>query len=352
MRTCMETIYTTSVLSDELTQVLYAMPKVELHVHLEGATDAETVWELAHRNKVTLPAATREAWKAMYAFRDFNHFIEVYVLAASCMRTPDDFAFMVERFVEHQAQQNIRYCEAFLSASFLVHKLPHDELIAALTEGTQRGEARYGTRVRFIPDIARELPESRHLVLDFALKGWESGIFIGLGLGGKEAGFPPELFVDVFTEARGSGLHVVAHAGETEGPQSIWGAIHGLHAERIGHGVRALEDARLVNELRHRQIPIEVSPYSNYRLKVVPPNQPHPIRTLMERGVYVTVNTDDPPMFSTNLVQEYQLLAQQGWAWEELWQLNLNALEASFLPEDSKAKYRAEWEVFVTGIQQ
>ncbi|MGH7494728.1 MAG: adenosine deaminase [bacterium] len=346
----MDEIYFDTRVSDDLAVRLRAMPKIELHVHLEGATEAATVWDLARRNRVALPAPTLEAWQAMYAFRDFNHFIEVYLLAAACMRNAGDFAFMAERFSERQAQHNIKYSEVFLSATFMLDKFPQEEIIAALVEAAGRCEDRYGTHLRFIPDISREVPESRFGVLDFALRGREQGIFIGLGVGGKEIGFPPELFTDVFTEARRQGLHVVAHAGETEGPQSVWGALRSLHAERIGHGVRALEDPELINELRRSQIPLDVSPHSNYRLKVVPLNQPHPIRALVDRGVYVTVNTDDPPMFGTDLTKEYLLLARQGFTWNELWQLNMNALEASFLNEDAKADYRVKWHAFAAPI--
>lgn len=342
----MNIIYSNTTVSPKFVDRLRSMPKAELHVHLEGATDAATVWELARRNNVTLPASTMEEWQAMYTFRDFNHFIDIYFLATECMQTSEDFIFMIERFLEQQAQHNIKYCEAFLSASFMLDKFPQDEIIATLIEGVKRGEAEYGTRLSFIPDIARHEPESRHHVLDFVLKGREQGIFIGLGLGGKEVGFPPELFSDVFAEARRQGLHVVAHAGETEGPQSIWGAIRDLQVERIGHGVRAVEVQQLVEHLRKTQIPLEVSPCSNYRLKVVPFDQPHPIRVLMDQGVYVTVNTDDPPMFSTDLTSEYLLLARQGFSWDELWQLNLNAVEASFLSDEEKAIYRAEWQAF------
>ena len=343
----MDTIYSNTAVSPELMTRLRAMPKVELHVHLEGATDAATVWELARRNQVTLPASTLEEWQSMYAFRDFDHFIEIYLLAADCMQTPADFAFMTERFLAQQAQHNVKYCEVFLSASILLDKLPPAEVIAALAETIRQGEATHGVQLRFIPDISRQVPDSQYRVLEFVLAGQEEGIFIGLGVGGKEIGFPPELFTDVFAEARRQGLHVVAHAGETDGPQSIWGAIHSLQAERIGHGVRAIEDDQLVDYLRQSQIPLEVSPYSNYRLKVVPPDQPHPIRALMDQGVYVTVNSDDPPMFSTDLTSEYVLLARQGFSWDELWQLSLNALEASFLPDEAKAAYRAEWKTFV-----
>ena len=342
----MTTIYNNTSISPELSKRLWAMPKIELHVHLEGATDAATVWDLAQRNKVTLPAATLDDWGAMYAFRDFDHFIEVYLQAAECMQTPDDFAFMVERFLANQAQHNVRYCEAFLSATYMVDKFPADEIIAALREGARHGQEAYGIKLRFIPDIARHEPETRHAVLDFVLQGHEQGIFLGLGLGGPEVGFPPELFADVYDEARRQGLRVVAHAGETVGAESVWGAINSLKSERIGHGVRSVEDPKLLEYLAENQIPLEVCPYSNYRLKVTPPNQPHQMRALVDAGVCCTVNSDDPPMFSTDLTSEYLLLAQQGFVWDELWQLNLNAIEASFLSDDEKALYRSEWGAF------
>jgi adenosine deaminase len=340
----MSDIYSTTPVFAALARRLYAMPKTEIHVHLEGATDAATVWELARRNQITLPAPTLAEWEAMYSFRDFNHFIEIFLLAAQCMRTAEDFAFITNRFFQRQAGHNVRYCEAFLSATLLLDKIPPAEAIAALSEAARQGEARTGIRLRFIPDITRNVPESRFRVLEFALAGMEAGIFIGLGLGGKEIGAPPELFEDVYTEARRQGLHVVAHAGETDGPQSIWGALRSLRSERIGHGIRAVDDPALVEHLAQCQVPLEVSPASNYRLKVVPIDRPHPMRALFDSGVFLTVNTDDPTMFSTDLTSEYLLLASQGFTWDELWQLNCNGISASFLSPEEKAAYRAEWE--------
>ena len=342
----MTTIYENTPLLPKLADRLWAMPKIELHVHLEGATDAATIWELAQRNKVTLPAKTLEEWQAMYEFRDFDHFASTYTLATKCMQRADDFAFMLDRFLAEQARHNVRYCEVFLSASFMLDNFPQDEVIATLIEGSKRGEEKYGIKLRFIPDIARHIPDSRYRVLDFILKGRDEGIFIGLGLGGPEIGYPPELFTDVYDEARRQGLHVVAHAGETVGPESVWGALTKLKSERIGHGVRSVEDPKLLAYLAETQIPLEVCPHSNYRLKVTPLDQPHQIRKLVDAGVYCTVNSDDPPMFSTDLTSEYLLLAKQGFSWEELWQLNLNALEASFLSDEEKEIYRAEWDVF------
>ena len=343
----MTDIYSPIPVSDELASRLCAMPKVELHVHLEGATDAATVWELAQRNKFDLPATSLEEWQQMYEFRDFNHFIDIYTAAVHCMQTADDFAFLLDRFFANQAEQNVRYCEAFLSASAMLNNFPQDEVIDVLAKGIVQGKEKYGIDLRFIPDIARHEPDTRYQVLDFILKGYEKEIFIGLGLGGIEVGYPPELFVDVYDEARKQGLHLVAHAGETVGAESVWGALTKLKVERIGHGVRAVEDENLLAYLKETQIPLEVCPHSNYRLKVTPVDQAHQLRALVDAGVYCTINSDDPPMFSTDLNSEYLLLAQQGFSWEELWQLNLNAIEASFLPEKEKALYRKEWVSFL-----
>jgi adenosine deaminase len=334
----------------ELVRRLQAMPKVEIHVHLEGATDAEAVYQMAERNRITLPAASLAAWKAFYAFTDFNHFLDVYTAASHCMRSPDDFAFMTERFLAHQAGQNIRYSEVFLSASHQVGKLPDEELLDALAAGAAAGEAESGSRARFIADIARHMPHTRHRVLEFALRGRERGQVIGLGLGGQEVGYPPEDFADTFTEARRQGLRVVAHAGETAGPSSVRGAIETLAAERIGHGIRCLEDEALVDELRAWQTPLEVCPQSNYCLGIVRRGEPHPIRRMVDAGLYCTLNSDDPPMFATDLTREYQALAEQGFSWDELWRLNLNTLEASFLGAGEKATYRQEWQQFASVV--
>jgi adenosine deaminase len=322
------------------------MPKVELHVHLEGATDADTVWAMAERNGTPLPAATLEAWRAFYAFRDFDHFIEVYTAAARAMRTPEDWAFMAERFVAGQAAQHVVYTEAFLSASFMLDVLPADALLEALEAGVLAGERAHGVRVRFIPDIARHLPATQAAVLDFAVRGHARGLFLGLGLGGPELGYPPELFRDTYAEARRRGLRLVAHAGETDGAASVRGAVEALGAERIGHGVRSLEDPAVLALLRERGVPLEVCPTSNYRLHVVPAGAPHPIRALVDAGVRCTVNSDDPPMFGTTLVDEYRLLAAQGFGWDELWAMNRGALDAAFLDDAERRVHAARYDAW------
>lgn len=238
-----------------LAGTIAAMPKAEIHVHLEGALSPNTVWEMATRNKVRLPAKTLEDWRRYYAFRDFPHFIKVYTEASACIQRREDYVQMVEQFCAYQASQHIRYSEVFLSTCLHLKKLPQAALWDALGEGKKIGEAKHGVRLQFIPDISRELPALQTKVLDFALAGKERGLAIGIGLGGLEAEFPPRLFRATFIEARRQGLHVVAHAGEAAGPESIRAALGELGAERIGHGIRCLEDPSLVRDLRKSSDP-------------------------------------------------------------------------------------------------
>lgn len=238
-----------------LEERLAAMPKVELHVHVEGAQLPETIWEMARRNGVALPAPTLEEWRRWYQFRDFDHFVEVYIAASRAITTAEDFRAMIVAFHAYQASQNIVYTEAFLSASLFVERIPWPDVIAAVRDGLDEGRERHGVDVRLIPDIARNFPDTKGRVLEFTLAGQRAGVFIGLGLGGLEAGFPPELFRAEFAEARANGLRVVAHAGEGAGADSVRGAVEALGAERIGHGIRCLEDSSLVDLLRERQIP-------------------------------------------------------------------------------------------------
>ncbi|AFY90454.1 adenosine deaminase [Chroococcidiopsis thermalis] len=336
-----------ATVSSVLAARLQAMPKAEIHVHIEGATDAETFYQLAQRHRVDLPANSLGEWKEYFEFRSFPHFIQVYTAAARCLQTPDDYKLIIERFFQRQSEQNIVYTEASLSASFLTQKFEDEAILDAIAAGLEAGQAQYGVRVNLIPDIAREIPDSQTRVLEFVLKGKERGLFIGLGVGGLEAGYPPELFTETFAQARQQGLRVVAHAGEVVGTRSIWGAVNSLQAERIGHGIRCLDDPQLVEVLRQRQIPLEVSPQSNYCLGVVGREQPHPIRQMVDAGLYCTVNSDDPAMFSTSLNNEYLTLASQGFSWEELWQFNLNTLAATFLSATEKAKYDAQWQAFL-----
>jgi aminodeoxyfutalosine deaminase len=322
-----------------------AMPKVELHVHLEGSIRPQTLLELARRNDVALPADDVAGLHEFYRFRDFDHFIAVYLTIIDCLKTLDDYRLIAYQFGAGLAQQNIRYAEVTFTPETNIRSngLPFDGILAALNEGRARAEAEFGVRFRWVLDISRNLPETAMQVARWAASAMDRGA-VALGLGGPEVGHPPEGYTEAFDFARDAGLHSVPHAGETVGPASVWGALRALHAERIGHGVRSVEDPALVDYLREHQVPLEVCPTSNLCLGVYPSYEAHPIRRFWDDGLYVTVNSDDPPFFNTDLVHEYTVLTDRlGFTADDLEQLSLNALRASFLPADEKARREREF---------
>lgn len=312
------------------------MPKVELHVHIEGAALPETYYALAQKNEIKLPVGSLEEWKDFFRFKDFPHFINVYGSAVSTLQKAEDYAFLVEHFFKHQKDQEIVYTEAFLSASHIIQHFSNDEILEALEYGLREGERKYNVKINLIPDISRHLPETQENVLELAIEGFQKGIFIGLGLGGLETGYPPSLFTDTFQKAKRAGLHVVAHAGEAAGAESIKEAINRLGIQRIGHGIRCLEDENLVSYLQETGLPLEVSPTSNYNLALLEPGAIHPVGEMVRQGLVCTINSDDPDMFSTTLSNEYQLLLSQGFTIDSLCYLNRNGINSSFLSEAEK----------------
>jgi adenosine deaminase len=331
-------------------QRLAAMPKAEIHVHLEGATAPEASYAIARRNGVALPVDSLEEWRRYFAFRDFPHFIDVYRNTVDTIRTTDDLALMVAQFYLDQARQNVRYTECFVSMSLHLRRLSASEILDALAQGIERGRTVAGARVAFIADISREEPQSQSAVLELALRGQRRGLIIGIGLGGLEAEFPPHLFRETYARAAAAGLHVVAHAGEAAGWESIRGAVDELGVARIGHGIHIVDSPAYAAEMRQRGIAFEVCPVSNYAVGAVPLDRPHPIRRMLDLGLRCTLNSDDPAMFGTTLAGQYALLADQGFGWDELWELNRQTLEATFLSEPEKVAYRDEWEAFARSV--
>jgi adenosine deaminase len=323
-----------------------AMPKAELHVHLEGAIQPETLLELAQRNGVALPAVTVDGLRAWYTFTNFAHFIEIYLAVSACIRSPDDIELIAREFLASQAAQNIRYSEVTYTAFTHYHfkGLPFRDQLAALNRARAWAERELGVTMGLVIDIPRSISaEDGLLVADWAIQGMGDGV-IALGLGGPEIGNPPEKFAAAFERARAAGLPGVPHAGETVGPESIWGALRALDAVRIGHGVRCIEDPALMAELRERQIPLEVCPTSNICLGVAPSIAAHPLPHLIDAGLYVTLNSDDPPMFNTSLTGEYLATARgYNWGAGELEQLDLNAVRVALLPEAERAALEAQF---------
>ncbi len=329
------------------------MPKVELHVHLEGSIRPETLLTLAKRNDVALPVNTIDGLREWYQFSDFTHFIEVYFAICNCIRTPDDFELIATEFLNHQAEQNIKYSEVIFTPYTHYKHVSFDEQLAAINRARKKAETTLGVRMGLMPDISRNMRpvEESFLVSDWAVQNMDNGI-IALGLGGPEIGNPPEIFQEAFKRIRAAGLPSVPHAGETEGPQSIWGAINTLDAVRIGHGVRCLEDPKLVAFLRDKQIPLDVSPSSNVCLGVVPTLKEHPLPKLMEAGLFVTINSDDPPIFDTTLTDEYLHITNTfGFDAVQIKQFVMNGIHASLLSSEAKQVLEKEFRTEFTKLE-
>jgi aminodeoxyfutalosine deaminase len=336
-------------LSPPLEAFVARMPKAEIHVHLEGSVRPRTVLELAEKNGVPAPAADEAALAEFFTFTDFPHFIECYVAVCSTLRRPEDFERVVREIGEDAAAQNLRYLEIHFNPATNVRKrgLDFREMLQAMNAGRRRALQDHGVEMRWIADGVRDEGREHRSVgqtVDWiAALDPDDGV-VALGLGGNEVGFPPALFAEEFARARAAGLHVVAHAGETTGPQTIWDSLRLLGAERIGHGIRAVDDPALVAHLADTGVPLEICPTSNVRTRVAPSLAEHPFPRLDAAGVTVTVNSDDPPLFGATLTGEFRVLASEwGYDADGLERIAANAVRAAFLPADRKAALLAEF---------
>ncbi|MGH3730465.1 MAG: adenosine deaminase [Micromonosporaceae bacterium] len=290
-----------------------ADPKIELHLHLEGAVHPASLLQIARRNGVPLPVSTEEDLSKLYEFRDFPHFLEVWVMTTNCLRTADDFAQIVVDYAAEAATYGAVYVEAIFSpAERMLRGIDGDELFTGYTDGAVEAQERHGVTVRFTPDLYRTMPDLdiAEQVAQLCVKYAERGV-VGLGVGGMEAGNPLAPFVRCFEIARDGGLGLVPHAGEAAGPDSIREALS-YRPARLRHGIRAVDDPDLMTEIAERGIVLDVCPTSNLRTRVVPSLAEHPLPTLVAAGIQCTINTDDPAMFNTDLGQEYALAAQLG----------------------------------------
>ena len=326
-----------------LLSYVQAAPKAELHVHLEGAIQPETLLTLAQRNSIKLPANTIEGVRSWIAYRDFDHFIELFRAACRCLRTAKDYELASYDLAADLARQGVRYAEVTFSAS--VHHrfgVPQEAYFDGLARGRERARADFGVELAWIFNIVRQWKDGGPLVeladhtTEISIEGREIGV-VALGLAGAEAGAPPEPFAPWFDRARAAGLHSAPHAGEHAGPESVWGAIRTLGAERIGHGVRAVEDPALVSYLAEHRIPLDVCPLSNVRLGVAESLERHQLPRLLDAGVVVTLNSDDPALFNTSLSDDYATLVEPfGLSVEQIDEIVLDGFRSSFLPADRK----------------
>ncbi len=315
---------------------LLALPKVDLHVHLEGSMRPGTVVELAARDGVELPEGLRDG---RYEFRDFRHFIDEWLAGLACLRRAEDFHRIALEFCEDEAAQGVRYAEVSFSLPDHRERMPDwDEPLVAVLEGVAEGGVRFGIVCRVYVDVVRgiDLAFSRR-AMEVAAAHREEGV-IGIGLGGEER-FPPEPYADIFREGRARGLHAIPHAGETHGPDSIRGAIEALGAERIGHGIGILQDPALVEEVRERGIGLDVCPTSNAMTRSVPSLEQHPLPAMLAAGLRCTLASDDPSMFHAFLGEEYELCRRVfGMDDAAIADLARSGVQASFAPDQLKAE--------------
>jgi aminodeoxyfutalosine deaminase len=289
-------------------------PKAELHVHLFGAIPPAVLLELARRHRVALPADTAEGLREWFRFRDFAHFAEVMHALRPLVTEPEDLELLTYEFGRELARQHVRYAEVMVTPMGLERRgLAFPAWLEAINRGRRRAREETGLELRWIVDVNRAQPEAERAysadqALEVAIAGREAGV-VAFGLCGSEAGCPPEPFAPWFERARAAGLHSVPHAGELAGPESVWGAVRALHAERIAHGVRAVEDPALVAYLAEHGIALDLCPTSNVCLRVCSSLAEHPLRRLHESGVPITVNSDDPTMFGTTLNDEIAALS-------------------------------------------
>src|SRR5690349_3908819 len=314
-----------------------ALPKAELHLHLEGSVTPQTLVELRQRHgkKSSLVEA-----QALFQYQDLVGFLMAFKTLTEDLQTPDDYELITYRLMEQLKLQNVLHAEVYVSVGVcLWRKQDFAAIFEGLERGREQGQRDFGVSLLWIFDAVRQFgTDAAQQVFELAARYRDRNV-IGIGIGGDEKKAPPEMFRQQYKYAADHGLRLTAHAGEYAGPESIWGALN-LGAERIGHGLTAFEDRELIDELATRQIPVEICMTSNLRTGCCTKISDHPVRSYFDHGMMVTLNSDDPAMFGSNLNQEYELAQNEfGFTNEHLRELARNSFEASFLPAEKKLMF-------------
>jgi adenosine deaminase len=319
------------------------LPKAELHLHIEGTLEPDMVFALADRNGVTLPFDSVDDLTSRYSFTDLQSFLDLYYACMSVLRTEDDFAELASAYLARAWAQGVRHAELFFDPQAHTSRgVSVDDVIDGLQRALGEAHRQWGMTGGLILCFLRHLPAADAMATLESV-AHRSGDLLGVGLDSAEVGFPPHLFKDVFARAKELGLHAVAHAGEEGPPEYVWEALEILNVERIDHGVRALEDPRLVAHLRERGIPLTVCPLSNVRLGGVASIDLHRLKDMLDAGLTVTINSDDPAYFGGYIADNYRVVASAlELSDDNLRQMAAFSIEASFLPVEAKAPLLAE----------
>ena len=335
-----------AVAAHRLPQLLRAMPKAELHIHIEGSLEPELIFALAARNGVTLPYASVEALRAAYAFTNLQSFLDIYYAGASVLLHEQDFYDMAWAYLERAAADHVVHTEMFFDPQTHTERgVAMQVVIDGLHRACVDAQSKLGVSAQLILCFLRHLSEEAALeTLEQALPFRDK--FIGVGLDSSEVGHPPEKFKNVFAKAGALGLHRVAHAGEEGPPAYIWSALDVLGVERIDHGVQSIHDAALMQRLARARVPLTVCPLSNQKLCVFPDLADHNIGALLDAGLCVTINSDDPAYFGGYLNENFvQTFAATGLTAQQAYQLAANSFEASFISESQRHRWMHELKV-------
>ncbi len=338
---------------DRLPGVLRLMPKAELHVHIEGTLEPELIFKLAERNQVKLPFASVEALRAAYDFQDLQSFLDLYYAGASVLLHEQDFFDMAWAYLEKAAADNVVHAEIFFDPqTHTARGVPMETVVKGLHHACQRAHQEFGLSAKLILCFLRHLSEEdAFATLEAALPFRH--YFIGVGLDSSELGHPPAKFERVFAKCRELGLHVVAHAGEEGPPEYIRQALDLLQAERIDHGVQAVQDPALMQRLADQRVPLTVCPLSNVKLCVFPTLAQHNLKSLLDAGLCVTVNSDDPAYFGGYVNDNYvELFAALALEPRHAYQLAFNSFEASFADPATKKSWEHGLKAFFEGLRE
>lgn len=325
---------------------LRGLPKAELHLHLEGSITPATLAELSKRHDAR--PLTAEQAREVYRYHDFPSFLMSFKAVTERLLTAADYETITYAMLRDLAAQGVRHAEAYISVGILYHfaRLDVDEVMAAIERGRERGERDFGVSLLWIIDAVRHfgIEECTRVFQKAATLRQKYPSVVGIGIGGDEARGPAQEFREIYAEAKAAGLHLTCHAGESVGPQSIWAAVN-IGAERIGHALTAQQDPDLIEVLAERQIPLELNVTSNLRTGCCPALHEHPVRRYFEEGLMVTLNSDDPPFFGADLLDEY-VLAHEAFEFplDALREIAANSIEASFLPPERKLALLGEVE--------
>jgi adenosine deaminase len=322
-------------------EAIKALPKLEQHVHIVGSTKPETLLWLIEDSGSPLPYKTLEDLRAFYNYKDFPHFIEIYGKVNDTINKESHFERITYEMLESQSACNVRHVEAIFSPWDHTRRgLDYGLMVDAINRGIRKAHRKWGISCTIRVDLVRNYgPEVGMKVLEL-IEGKSDNI-LAIDTGGNEQGYPPVPYRDCYSKAKEMGLHAVAHQGEGAGADYVWACIDALKPERIGHGVAAGGDQRLMKAIAEKGISIECCPVSNLRTAAVPSLSRHPIRKFMENGIRVSVNSDDPPMFGTDMNNEFlQLHRNLGFTLEELFRVSMDSIETSFLREEEKMRLR------------